>query len=111
MSKRIGMYRRAHSELKCQISSNFFLGSNIDEKFRSLVPLAFLGIKECRKNIKGQQRSPRPFQRPEGPTCLKKYFFGVFGSIRCQRCHDFHILMFQGHKGQKGLRVAGITNS
>ena len=74
----------------------------MNEKFHSSVPQAFLGIKECRKNIKGRQRLPRPFQRPEGQKCFKKYFFGVLGSIRCQRCHDFHILMFQGHKGQKG---------
>ena len=91
-----------HSELKCQISSIFFLWWNIDEKFHFLVPLALLGIKDSRKHIKGQQRSPRPYQRPEGPTWIKKYFFGVFGSIRCQRCHDFHILLFQVHKGQKG---------
>ena len=45
-----------HSVLKCRISSNFFLWSNIDEKFYYLVPLALSGIKVCRKNTKGQQR-------------------------------------------------------
>ena len=71
------IFVRGHSAIKWQISFRNCLGWNTAQIHCFCIPLDLLDIKDLNKIKKGQWRSWRPNQRPQGKNSKMLWFFSL----------------------------------
>ena len=90
-----------HYEPEWEFWLGFWLGGNTTHIRDFFKPLDFLGIKDLKKNKKGQKRFQRPLPRPQ-LHLLKFYdFFDLCGPFRHKNSADLRNLTQRAIKAKK----------